>query len=206
LAALECAKDCVCTASGMAAVCQIMHLFKPKDHIIASVDPYGGTANYMSNMAPKNQGLVVEMTDLTNLENLNKAIRTDTKAVWIENPTDTFLKIHDVKAISKVCKEKKLMLIVDNTFMTPYLMNPLGLGADIVLHSCSKYIGGHADLVMGATMTNNTNLGGLLRKFSILLGPCPSPLDCFLALRGTKTLGIRMDQAQTSAMAIAKYL
>ena len=206
MAALEGATHCICTASGMAAVCLVLHLLRPKDHLIANVDLYGGTTNFLNDLAPNCQGIDVEKIDFCDLAAFVKAIKPTTRMVLLETPTNPTLKVYDLKAVAKICKEKKLIMVVDNTFMSPYLQNPLALGADIVIHSCTKYIGGHADLVMGAVMTSDEALHAELRKASILLGPCPSPFDCFLALRGVKTMALRVEASQANAAKLAEVL
>ena len=206
LASLEGAKYCVVSTSGLSACCLIMHLFKPKDHIICSYDLYGGITHYMNDMATNSQGLDTELVDLSSPEILLKLIKPTTRAVWLESPSNPILKVYDIITIAKICKEKNVLLIVDNTFMSPYLQNPLSLGADIVMHSCTKYIGGHADLLMGAVMTSNEDLYNKIKLNCILLGPTASPFDCYLCLRGVKTLGVRMDEAQENSMKLAKVL
>jgi cystathionine gamma-lyase len=206
LAALEGGKYCICTSSGMAACCLILHLLKPNDHLIASIDLYGGTTNFLNDLAPNSQGINVEKIDFCDLASFESAIKPATRMVMIETPTNPTLKVYDLIEIAKICKKHNLIMAVDNTFMSPYLQNPLALGADIVMHSCTKYIGGHADLVMGAVITANDALHTQLRQASILLGPCPSPFDCYLALRGVKTMALRIDASQKNAMQLAELL
>ncbi len=154
----------------------------------------------------KEEGVALDMVDMRDTKNLVAAIKPTTKLVWIETPTNPTLKILDVRAIAKICHEKKLILVADNTFMSPYLQNPLELGADIVVHSCTKYIGGHSDIIMGAVITSNDDLYARLKKNASLLGCCPGPFDCFLASRGLKTLALRVERAEQTAMKIAELL
>jgi len=190
----------------MAAVSIIYHILKPGDTVIASDDLYGGTTNYLLDVGTENEGVKLVAVDLREPKNLSAAIDEKTKMVWLESPTNPTLKIIDIAAISKICKEKKVILVVDNTFFTPYLQNPLELGADIVMHSCTKYIGGHSDIIMGAVMVNNDDLYKKVKKNASSLGCCPGPFDCFLATRGIKTLALRVERCQQTAMKLAEIL
>jgi len=203
---LEKAKYCIATSSGMAAVSVVYHMLKPGDHIVACDDLYGGTTNYLLDIGSENEGANVTVVDLRDISALAPAINEKTKLVWIETPTNPTLKIIDIAGIAKICKEKKVLLVVDNTFFTPYLQNPLELGADIVIHSCTKYIGGHSDLIMGAVITSHDDAYKKLKKNSMSLGCCPSPFDCFLASRGIKTLALRVERCQQTAFKIAEIL
>lgn len=189
----------------MAAFSLIFHLLKPGDHIISNEEIYGGSTNYLLDMA-KEQSVLTDLLDLRDLKNLENAIKPITKMVFIETPSNPSLRVLDIQAIADVCKEKKITFVVDNTFMSPYNQNPLLLGANIVMHSCTKYIGGHSDLIMGAMITSDEELYKKMKKNSILLGCCPGPNDCFLASRGLKTLKLRVECAESNAMKLAELL
>jgi cystathionine gamma-lyase/cystathionine beta-lyase len=190
----------------MGAVSVVYHYLKPGDHIVTSDDLYGGTTNYLLDLGTDYEGVKVDMVDLRDVKNLVPAINEKTKMVWIESPTNPTLKIVDIIEIAKICKEKKLILVVDNTFFTPYLQNPIELGADIVIHSCTKYIGGHSDLIMGCVITSNDDIYKRLKKTAASLGCCPGPFDCFLASRGIKTLALRVERCQQTAFKLAEIL
>ena len=206
LASLEKAKHCIATSSGLAAVSIVYHMLKPGDHVVANDDLYGGTTNYLLEQGTQSEGVNVDFIDLRDLNAFKAGIKENTKLVWAETPTNPTLKVLDVEALAKICKEKNLILVVDNTFLTPCLQNPLEFGADIVIHSCTKYIGGHSDIIMGAAMTNNEELFKKMKKNASSLGCCPGPFDCYLATRGIKTLSIRVAKAQENAMKLAEEL
>ena len=206
LASLEKAKYCIATSSGMAAVSVVYHLLKPGDHIIANDDLYGGTTGYLMTTGTDSEGVKVEPTDLRDLKAVKAAINDKTKMIWLESPTNPTLKVIDIAEIAKICREHNLILVADNTFFTPYLQNPLELGAHIVIHSCTKFIGGHSDLIMGCVLTSSDELYAKLKKNSTNLGCCPSPFDCYLASRGLKTLAIRVEKAQATSMKLAEMM
>lgn len=206
LASLENAKHCIATSSGMAAVSIVYHLLKPGDHVVGNNDLYGGTTNYLLDLGIESEGIKADFVDLRDINAFKESLKENTKLVWAESPTNPTLKVLDLEAIAAICKEKKIILVVDNTFLTPCLQNPLDLGADIVIHSCTKYIGGHSDIIMGCAMTNNEELYKKMKKNSSSLGCCPGPFDCFLASRGLKTLAIRVAKAQENAMKLAEVL
>lgn len=189
----------------MAAFSLIIHMVKSGEHVIANEDLYGGTTNYILDLA-KDCGLNIEMVDLRDLKAVEKAVKPNTKLIMAESPTNPTLKILDIKGLVKIAKENKITLAVDNTFMSPANQNPLELGADVVMHSCTKYIGGHSDLIMGAVITNDEELWKKMKRNLHLLGCCPGPHDCFLATRGLKTLQLRVERAQENAMKIADIL
>ena len=206
LASIEGGKFGICYSSGMGAADAIIKLLKPGDTIISNNDIYGGTYR-MFEQVFSNFGLNFLYTDLTRAENLDNVITNSTKIIWIETPSNPLLEIIDIQAISKLVKKKKdLIIVVDNTFASPALQNPLNLGADIVLHSVTKYIGGHSDLVMGALITNNQKLYDELFLITKSCGAVPGPMDCFLALRGVKTLDIRMKKHCENAIKIHEFL
>jgi len=206
LASLENAKYCIATSSGLGAVSIVYHMLRPGDHVVSNDDLYGGTTNYLLEQGVESQGIQVDLVDLRDLKAFAAAIKENTKLVWVESPTNPTLKILDMEALSAICKEKKLILVADNTFLTPCLQNPLDLGADIVIHSCTKYIGGHSDIIMGCVMTNNEEYFKKMKKNALNLGCCPSPFDCYLASRGLKTLAIRVAKSAENAMKLAEVL
>lgn len=205
LAALENGKHGICYASGLGATDAILKLFKPGDEIIASNDLYGGTYRIMVRIFGE-FGLKFKFVDLSNPVNLESAITTATKMVWIETPTNPLLRLVDIAAIAAVTKQKAIRLVVDNTFASPYLQNPLDLGADIVMHSVTKYLGGHSDTVMGAIILNDDETAQQLAFIQNACGAVPGPQDCFLVLRGIKTLHVRMQRHCENAQKVAQYL
>ncbi|GAB3912492.1 cystathionine gamma-synthase [Larkinella knui] len=205
LAALENGKHGICYASGLAATDAILKLFKPGDEIIASSDLYGGTYRIMVRVFQE-YGIKFTFIGLENPSALETAITPETKMVWIETPTNPLLRIVDIEAIAAITKAKNTLLVVDNTFASPYLQNPLDLGADIVLHSVTKYLGGHSDTVMGAIILNDDEIAKRLEFIQNACGAVPGPQDCFLVLRGIKTLHIRMQRHCENALQIARFL
>ncbi|WP_018618640.1 cystathionine gamma-synthase [Spirosoma luteum] len=205
LAALENGKHGICYASGLGATDAILKLFKPGDEIIASNDLYGGTYRIMVRVFQE-FGLIFRFVDLSNPANLEPVITATTKMVWIETPTNPLLRLVDIAAISAITKERGIKLVVDNTFASPYLQNPLDLGADIVMHSVTKYLGGHSDTVMGAIILNDDETAEQLAFIQNACGAVPGPQDCFLVLRGIKTLHVRMQRHCENAMKVAHYL
>jgi len=190
----------------MAACNLVTHLLKPGDHIIVSDDLYGGSTAYFLTCAKKNYGLQVDAIDLQDLDVLESTFKPNTKLLWLETPTNPTLKVLDIEAIARICKKKGVICVADNTFLSPYLQNPLSLGADIVTHSCTKFIGGHSDLIMGAVLTSDDKLYDALKTASILTGGCPGPFDSYLATRGLKTLSLRMARCQENALKLAEFL
>uniref|UniRef100_A0A8R1DHW9 cystathionine gamma-lyase n=1 Tax=Caenorhabditis japonica TaxID=281687 RepID=A0A8R1DHW9_CAEJA len=208
LAALEDAKHCQLFSSGLSASAAVINLLKTGDHIVCSDDVYGGTQRYIRRIAVPNYGLQVDSVDLTVIENLAKAIKPNTKMIWFESPSNPLLKVVDIGAVVKVAKQTnpEILVVVDNTFMSPYFQRPISLGADIVVHSITKYINGHSDVVMGAAITDSDEIQQHLFFMQLAVGAVPSPFDCFLVNRGLKTLHIRMKAHYENALAIAKYL
>lgn len=206
LASLENAKYAFALNSGCSALLTIMNTLSSGDHILCVDDVYGGTQRYMRRILNEKQGIKVDFVDFGDLNIVRKNIKPNTKIVWAETPTNPTLKICDIAAIAKICKEKKTLLVVDNTFFTPYLQNPLDLGADMVVHSITKYIGGHSDVVMGAIMLNDKEMYDKLFFASKSIGSGASPFDCYLALRGSKTLAVRVERAMQNAQKIAELL
>jgi len=206
LAALENAKYGLAFASGLAAEATLLiSLLKKGDHIIAFDDLYGGTRR-LFNQTLSSFGLKFTYLDVRYLENVERAIKRNTRMIWLETPTNPLMKLCDVRAISKIAREQNVITVVDNTFMSPYFQNPLDLGADIALHSTTKYLGGHSDVVGGAIMLSNEELYSKLKFNQNAIGAVPSPFDCFLVLRGIKTLALRMERHNYNALKIAEYL
>lgn len=205
IAALENGIDAMAFSTGMAAVTALMELFSIGDHIIASDDLYGGTLRLFENINKKN-GLKFSAIDTSNIENVKKHITPETKAIYIETPTNPTMVVTDIAAVAELAKSNNLILIVDNTFLTPYYQQPLNLGADIVLHSGTKYLSGHNDTLAGFLVTNSKELSEKLRYIYKTTGSCLSPFDSWLLIRGIKTLAVRMDKQQENAMKIASWL
>jgi len=205
LAALEGGKHGLCFSSGMAAEDCIIKMLSPGDEVISTNDLYGGSYRLFTKIfAP--YGIKFHFTPMGNAEDVAKLVNKNTKLIWVETPTNPMLNIIDIKAISDVAKKHNILLGVDNTFASPYLQNPLSLGADIVVHSVTKYLGGHSDVVMGAIICNDDKLAERLYFIQNSCGGIPSPHDCFLVLRGTKTLHIRMDRHCENGAKVAAYL
>jgi cystathionine gamma-lyase len=193
-------------ASGLAAEATILFtLLKPGDHIIGFDDLYGGTKRLFK-LWKEQYNITISLADATQPQLVEAAIRPGTKLIWLETPTNPLLKVCDIKAISEIAHRHDILVIVDNTFLSPYFQNPAVLGADIVVHSVTKYIAGHSDVVGGAIMLNDEGLYERLKFNQNALGAVPSPFDCYLVLRGLKTLSLRMDKHQSNALAIAQYL
>ncbi len=205
LAALEGGRFGLCFASGMAAIHCVLNLFQSGDHVIAGNDLYGGTYRILRTLYAK-FGLETTFVDMTDLQQLEAAFRPTTRLVMLETPTNPLLRCCDLAAIAKICKQKKVRTLADNTFATPFLQNPLALGCDIVTHSTTKYLGGHSDVVGGVLITDDDELRAQLAHFQNSCGGTPGPMDCFLVLRGTKTLHVRMERHCANALQIAKWL
>jgi cystathionine gamma-lyase len=208
LAALEDGLYCRTFSSGLAASMSLANILKSGDHIICSDDVYGGTQRYFRKVSVPNHGMELSFADMTDVENVKKLLKPNTKMVWCETPSNPLLKVVDVAAIAEVVKayNKNIWIIVDNTFMSPYFQRPLGLGADAVVHSITKYINGHSDVVMGAVITSNKELDSHLFFMQLAVGAVPSPFDCFLVNRGIKTLHLRMRTHMDNALAVAHWL
>jgi len=195
----------VATASGMAAAALLGYLLDVGDHILLPNDAYGGTFRFFAHVLGK-QGFEWSVADPTDLEAVRAAVRPNTRLVWLETPTNPMLRVADIAAMAEVAKEAGAVFCVDNTFATPYLQNPLDHGADVVLHSTTKYLGGHSDVVGGALVTRDSGLLERLRFLQNAAGPVPGPFDAYLVLRGLKTLGVRMDRHCDNAIRIAEWL
>lgn len=205
LANLEGARHGFAMASGCAATTTILHLLKQGDHVIAGDDMYGGTFRLFDKVL-KNNGLEFSYIDLTRSENFDKAVKNNTKLVWLETPTNPTLKLVDIRKISAAAKARGIIVVVDNTFLSPYFQRPIELGADLVVHSATKYIGGHSDMVGGIIATNRDDLAERLAFLSNSMGGIAGPFDSFLALRSLKTLPLRMKAHQKNAESIAEFL
>lgn len=205
VAALEYGHEAVAFSSGMAATNVMMELFHPGDHLIASDDLYGGTIRLFNHINRKN-GINIDFVDTSNLVNIQNSITKNTKAIYLETPTNPMMNVSDIRAVSKIAQENNLLLIVDNTFLSPYFQNPIALGADIVLHSGTKYLGGHNDTIAGFLVLANAALTEKIRFIAKTVGAGLSPFDSWLILRGIKTLSVRMERQQENALRIANWL
>lgn len=205
LAALEHGTRGLAYASGMAAEASVMLMFSAGDHVILSDECYGGTYRLMTEVI-KRQGVTFDLVDLSDLEAVEAKIRPETKLIWIETPTNPLMKVVDLRALADLARSRNLLTLVDNTFLSPYFQNPLDLGINIVLHSTTKYINGHSDVVGGGVVVKDEELGERLYYIQNAAGAVPAPLDCFLVLRGIKTLALRMEEHNRSALALAKWL
>jgi cystathionine gamma-lyase len=206
LAAIENAKYGLAFSCGLAAETTVLlSLLRPGAHVIAFDDLYGGTKRLFNNIFA-NYGLTFSFVDATSPATVEKAVKPDTQLIWIETPSNPLLKVSDIKSIANIAHKHDLILVVDNTFLSPYFQNPLSLGADIVVHSSTKYIGGHSDVLGGSVMLNDDKYYGLLQYHQNAVGAVLSPFDSYLTLRGIKTLALRMEQHQKNALLIANYL
>jgi cystathionine beta-lyase/cystathionine gamma-synthase len=205
LASLENAHHGVCFASGMAATSAVMNLLSSGDHTVVTDDLYGGTFRLFDKVL-KRYGLTFDYVDATDAGAVERAMTPQTKLVWLESPTNPLLKLVDIAAIAAIAHRGGALVAVDNTFATPYAQNPLDLGADIAVHSTTKYIGGHSDAVGGFAATNAKAIHDVLKFHQNSVGGVPGPFDCFLTLRGVKTLAVRMREHEHNARAVAAYL
>lgn len=205
LAAIENGKHGLCFGSGLAATDAVLKLLTPGDEVIASNDLYGGTYRIFTKVFAR-YGIKFHFIDMQDAANILPIVNSQTKMIWIETPTNPLLNIIDIAACAVIAKERKILLAVDNTFASPYLQNPLDLGADIVVHSATKYLGGHSDVVHGAVIVKDDALAQQLAFFQNSCGAVPGPQDCFLVLRGLKTLHIRMQRHCENGEMVAKYL
>ena len=208
VASLENGIDAFALSSGMAAISLLMELFSPGDNLIADSDLYGGSIRLFDNVSAKN-GIAFTRTEFCKVRNENgieNLITKNTKALYVETPTNPMMNVSDISLLSKIAKKHGLLLIVDNTFLSPYFQNPLNLGADIVVHSGTKYLGGHNDTLAGFVVTNRTDIQEKLRFLIKTTGAGLAPFDCWLILRGIKTLAVRMERAQENAFKIANWL
>lgn len=204
-ASLENGEYGVAFGSGMAAIDAVLKLLKAGDEVVATNDLYGGTYRLFTKIY-KNFGIKFHFVGMENMKNMESYINENTKLLWIETPTNPMMHIIDIEAVAEISKKYNLLLAVDNTFATPYLQRPLELGADIVMHSATKYLGGHSDVVLGGLIVRDKSLADKLYFIQNAGGAIPGPQDCFLMLRGLKTLHIRMQRHGENAKAVAEYL
>ena len=204
-ASLENAKYGVAFSSGLAAIDAIIKLLSPGDEVISTNDLYGGTFRLFTKVFEK-YGVKFHFTSLHNVSDVESLINENTKVIWVETPTNPMINVFDIEALSIISKVKNLLLVVDNTFASPYLQNPINLGADIVMHSATKYLAGHSDVVLGALMLNDDEIAEKLYFIQNASGAVPGPQDCFLTLRGIKTLHVRMQRHCENAHKVANFL
>jgi len=205
LASIENGQFGLAFGSGLAAIDAVLKLFKPGDEIISTNDLYGGSYRLFTKIFEK-YGLTFHFTDMQNISNVETLINAKTQMIWVESPTNPMMSIVDIKALSKIAKDNEILLAVDNTFATPFLQKPLDLGADIVMHSATKYLAGHSDVVLGALVTDNKKISDQLYFIQNASGAVCGPMDSFLALRGIKTLHVRMARHCENAKKIAFFL
>jgi len=205
VAELEGGVDAMAFSTGMAALTAMMELFRIGDHILALNDLYGGSVRLFHTISEKN-GLTFTFTDMSNPSKLEQLMKPETKAIFVETPSNPMMKVTDLSAVAEIARKHNLLLIVDNTFLTPYYQNPIALGADIVIHSGTKYLSGHNDTLAGFLVVRTAELSERLRAIYKTTGACLSPFDSWLLIRGIKTLAVRMDRQQANAIALAKWL
>ena len=205
IASLEEGKDAIAFSSGMAAISSIIHLLSSGDEVIFTRDVYGGTYRVMDKIY-KNFSIKAHWVDTTDLTSIRKTINNNTKIIFIETPTNPMMEICDIREIAKICKKSKCILVVDNTFMSPYNQRPLSLGADIVMHSVTKYLNGHSDVIGGILIAKKQKIIDQLKFIQMSIGSVPSPFDCWIVQRSLKTLSIRMKKHNQNAYKIASFL
>ena len=206
VAALEGADYGLAFASGLAATVATMSLLSPGDHVVAGNDLYGGTYRLFEKVLPRTGGLEFTYADTTDPKAVERALRPETRLLWIETPTNPMLTLSDIAGLSEMAHRRGAIVVVDNTFASPYFQNPLALGADIVVHSTTKYMGGHSDVVGGAVVTSNEGFYEEIKFYQNAAGGVPGPFDSWIVLRGLKTLAVRMRQHEENALAVAKFL
>lgn len=204
-AALENARYGLAFSSGLAAEQAIIQILNPGDHVLVCDDVYGGTGRLFRRLFAK-YNLTFDFIDMTTVKNVEAAIKPNTRLVWIETPTNPLLKVIDIEAVTKVAHKAQAVVVVDNTFASPIFQSPLEMGADIVVHSTTKYIGGHSDIIGGAVMMNDDKLYEQIKFVQFAGGAVPGPLECFLLLRSVKTLAVRMEKHDVNALAVARFL
>ena len=205
IAALEGGKEGLAFASGMAAVSTIFALLKAGDHVVVSRNVYGGTYR-LAKLILNNFSLEFDFVDTTDLDNVEKALKPKTAMVFVETPTNPTMEITDLEGVAKICKKKQILSVVDNTFATPYLQNPLSFGIDVVMHSATKYLNGHSDMLGGLVVLDNPEVTERLRFLQKSMGGIMSPFEAWMCLRGIKTLAVRMDRHNLNAMQVASFL
>ncbi|HET9240593.1 MAG TPA: cystathionine gamma-synthase [Oligoflexus sp.] len=204
-AALENARYGLAFSSGLAAEQAIIQILNPGDHVLVCDDVYGGTGRLFRRLFAK-YNLTFDFIDMTTVKNVEAAVKPNTRLVWIETPTNPLLKVIDIEAVTKVAHKAQAVVVVDNTFASPIFQSPLEMGADIVVHSTTKYIGGHSDIIGGAVMLNDDKLYEQIKFVQFAGGAVPGPLECFLLLRSVKTLAVRMEKHDVNALAVARFL
>ncbi|KAL4716822.1 hypothetical protein ACJJTC_012633 [Scirpophaga incertulas] len=207
LAALDGGKHAFTFASGLATTTTLASLLNTGDHILSSDDVYGGT-NRLFRQVTSRQGIEISFTDFTDIAKVEKALQDNTKMIWLETPTNPLLKVVDIAAVVQTARKRRadILVVVDNTFLTPYLQRPLALGADVVMYSLTKYMNGHSDVIMGAAVVNDDQLNEKLRFLQNAMGAVPSPFDCYLVNRSLKTLALRMERHRASSLVVARWL
>ncbi len=205
ISSLEHAAETLAFGNGMAAISALMELFRPGDHIISGEDLYGGTNRLIHTISEKN-GIRFDLVDTTKLQAISQCIRPMTRAIYVESPTNPMMRVTDIAAVAEIAHRHGLLLIVDNTFLSPYFMNPLDLGADIVVHSGTKFLGGHNDALAGFLCFRDPRCAAQVREISKTTGGAITPFDAWLILKGVKTLAIRMERQQENAMKLARWL
>lgn len=205
LAALESARHALVFSSGLAAIDTVLNLLKHGDHVVAGDDLYGGTFRIFTKVAAQ-RGIEFSFVNVGDEAALREAMRPETRIVWFESPTNPMMRVVDIAQVARVAHEYGALAAVDNTFLSPYFQRPLELGADIVMHSMTKYLNGHSDVVMGALMLNDEETYERLKFLQNAVGAVPGPFDCFLVLRGLKTLAVRMQRHAENALRVAEYL
>ena len=206
MAALEGADHGLAFASGLAATTAVMSLLSPGDHVVAGDDLYGGTYRLFDKVLREGNGIDFDYVDSTDTASVEEALRPETKMLWIETPTNPMLTLSDIRKLSEMAHERGAVVAVDNTFASPYFQRPLELGADIVVHSTTKYMGGHSDVIGGAVMTSDEGFRERISFYQNAAGGVPGPFDSWIVLRGLKTLAVRMRQHEENALAIAGFL
>lgn len=205
LAALEGGRWGLAFASGLSAVNTVLNLLQTGDHVVSCQDLYGGSYRIFTKLYAK-FGVAFTFVDTTRIEEVERALIPGTKLLWLESPSNPLLTVSDLQACAALARSRGVLTVVDNTFATPYLQRPLDLGADIVVHSTTKYLGGHSDVIGGGIVTNSDDLYEQMKFYQNAVGAIPGPFDCFLVLRGTKTLAVRMERHCANAREIAKFL
>jgi cystathionine gamma-lyase len=206
VASLEGGEYGLAFASGLAATVATMNLLSPGDHVVAGDDLYGGTYRLFDKVLPRTDGLEFTYADTTDPQSVEKVLRPETKLLWIETPTNPMLTLSDIARLSEMAREREAIVAVDNTFASPYFQNPLALGANIVVHSTTKYMGGHSDVIGGAAVTSDPDLYEGMKFYQNAAGGVPGPFDSWIVLRGLKTLAVRMRQHEENARAVAEFL
>ena len=206
VAALEEGAGAVATASGVGATATVLELLPKDSHVVVMNGVYGGTFRLLEDYRGVTSGLTTSYVDLNDLEAVAAAIRPETRLIWIESPTNPLLHLVDIQAICALARERGILTCIDNTFCSPWNQQPITLGVDLVMHSASKYIGGHSDLIGGVVVASSAALLARLRKISMAVGAIQGPFDCYLALRGLKTLDVRMERQCANALRVARFL